>query len=78
MKTHADEIEQIKEILPLLPETALHEIRDFAFYLADREERRRALVARVLKAEQEPDTVTCRSAEEFMKAIESAEDDDQA
>ena len=73
MKTTTDEVEQIKVILSQLPESALHEVRDFAFYLADRERRRKALVERVLKAEQTPDTVECKSPEEFIQAIEQAE-----
>lgn len=78
MKTTTNEIDHIKEMLPALSETALHELRTFTDYLADRERRHRELVERVLKAEQNPDTVTCSSAEEFLQAIESAEDDDQA
>ncbi len=75
MKTAVSEIEHIKEMLPMLSETALHELRSFMDYLADRERRRSELVERVLKAEKEPDAVICTSAEEFIKAIENAEDD---
>lgn len=75
MNTATAEIEQIKEMLPMLSETALHELRTFTDYLADRERRRKELVVRVLKAEKEPDTVACNSAEEFIQAIENAEDD---
>ncbi|MBI4685801.1 MAG: hypothetical protein HY755_11475 [Nitrospirae bacterium] len=78
MSTTTKDIEHIKEMLPMLPEPALHELRTFMDYLADRERRRKKLVERVLKAEQNPDTVMCSSAEEFLQAIESAEDDDQA
>lgn len=78
MKTAVAEIKQIKDILSMLPESAVHEVRDFAAYLVDRERRRKKLVERVLKAEQNPDTVICSSAEEFLQAIESVEDDDQA
>lgn len=76
MKTAVDEINGLSEILSSLPDYALNEIRDFAFYLADRERRRKELVERVLKAEKEPDTVTCHSIDEFMQAIENSEDDD--
>ncbi len=75
METAIDEIELIKNILSRLPKSVLHEVRDFAAYLADRERRRKALVERVLKAEQEPDTVECKSPEEFIQAIEQAEID---
>jgi len=77
MNTAVNEIEHIKEILPMLPETALHELRAFTDYLADRERRRKALVERVLKAEQNPDVVECRTPEEFMQAIRNAPDDDE-
>ena len=76
MNSAIKEIEDIREILLNLPVETVREIRDFAFYLADRDARRKALVERVLKAEKEPDTVTCHSAEEFLQAIESADDDD--
>lgn len=75
METTIDEIELIKNILSGLPKSALHEVRDFVAYLADRERRRKALVERVLKAEKEPDTVKCTSPEEFIQAIEQAEID---
>jgi hypothetical protein len=75
METTIDEIELIKNILSSLPNSALHEVRDFAAYLADRERRRKALVARVLKAEQEPDTVICNSAEEALQAILNYQDE---
>lgn len=65
------EISNIDEMLRLLPEQALHEIRDFTSYLVDRERRRKELVVRVLKAEQNPDTVICNTVEEAMQAIMS-------
>lgn len=68
MKTSVNEIENIKEILSILPESALQEIRDFAFYLADREKRRKALEERVLKAETEP-PIRFASAEDAVKAV---------
>ena len=70
------EINDIREIIANLPVETVREIRDFAFYLADRDARRKALVERVLKAEKDPDTITCHSAEEFLQAIESADDND--
>jgi hypothetical protein len=77
MNTTVNEIDHIKEMLSMLPETALHELRTFVDYLADRERRRKELVERVLKAEQNPDTVGCRSSEEFIQAIYNAPDDDE-
>lgn len=77
MKPTVNEIDRIKEILPTLSETALHELRAFVDYLADRERRRRELVERVLKAEREPDVVECRTPEEFIQAILNTPDDDE-
>ncbi|MDI6756293.1 MAG: hypothetical protein QME78_18135 [Thermodesulfobacteriota bacterium] len=71
------EITNIDEMLKMLPKTALREVRDFAAYLLDRERRHKALVKRVLKAEQEPDMVECRTSEEFMHAILNAPEDDE-
>jgi hypothetical protein len=68
MGSTTKEIEDINQILPVLPEDAVREIRDFAFYLADRERRRKELVARVLKAEQEP-PVRFESVEDAVKAV---------
>lgn len=76
MNSTANEIEHIKEVLPLLPVTALHELRAFTDYLVDREKRRKALVERVLKAEQNPDVVECKTPEEFMQAILNTPDDE--
>lgn len=71
------EITNIDEMLKMLPKTALREVRDFTAYLLDRERRHKALVERVLKAEQEPDMVECRTPEEFMQAILNAPEDDE-
>jgi len=76
MNTAVRKIDDIKEILATLPESALYEVRDFAFYLADRERRRRELVERVRKAEENPDSVICNSVEEAMQAIYNTPDDD--
>lgn len=76
MNTEVNEIEHAKEVLPMLSETALHELRAFVDYLVDRERRRKELVERVQKAEQNPDVVECRSPEEFIQAILNAPDDD--
>lgn len=76
MKTAVNEVESIKEILSLLPDYAIKEVRDFAFYLADRERRRKGLVGRVLKAEEDHDSIICNSAEEAMQAIYNTPDDD--
>jgi len=75
MKT--TEINNIDDMLKMLPKTAVREVRDFAAYLLDRERRHKALVDRVLKTEQEPDMVECRTPEEFMQAILNAPEDDE-
>lgn len=54
----------------MLPETALHEVKDFVSYLIDREQRRKALEKRVLKAEKET-PMRFQSVEQAMKAIRS-------
>ena len=77
MKTATREIEHIKEMLPMLSMTALHELRTFTDYLADRERRRKSLVERIRKAEQHPDSVICNTVEEAMQAIYDAPDDDE-
>jgi predicted DNA-binding transcriptional regulator len=71
------EISEIGEMLKMLSETARQEVRDFTAYLLDRERRRKALVERVLKAEQNPDIVECKTPEEFIQAIIKAPDDDE-
>ena len=68
MNTATAEIEQIKEMLPMLSEASLHELRTFTDYLADRERRRRELEESVLKAEQET-PVRFKTVEDAMKAI---------
>lgn len=68
MNTTVDEIEHLKDILSQLPESAVREVRDFAAYLADRERRRKALVERVLQAEQEP-PIRFESVEDAVKAV---------
>lgn len=64
-------------MLKMLPETARKEVRDFTAYLLDRERRRKALVDRVLTAEQNPDFFECKNPEEFIQAILNAPDDDE-
>ena len=68
MNTATAEIEQIKEMLPMLSEAALHELRTFTDYLADRERRRKELEESVLKAEQET-PIRFKTVEDAMKAI---------
>lgn len=68
METGIKEIEDIKEILPNLPVETVREIRDFAYYLADRERRRKAFAEETLRAEQEP-PVRITSVAEAMAAI---------
>ena len=76
MEKTAANIDDVKELLPNLSDDALREVRDFAAYLLDRDRRRKVLVERVLKAEQNPDTTICHSPEEFMQAILNADDED--
>jgi len=71
------EISEIDEMLNILPETARQEVMGFAAYVLDRERRRKALVERVLKTEQNPDGVECKTPEEFMQAILNAPDDNE-
>jgi len=68
MNLTIEEVEQIKELLPILPETALHEVKDFIAYLIDREQRRKALEKRALKAEKET-PLRFHAVEQAMKAI---------
>jgi hypothetical protein len=74
MNTTINEIDYIKEMLSMLPETALPELRTFVDYLADRERRRKKLEKRVLKAEKEP-PVRFESIEDAVNAVfDEAED----
>jgi hypothetical protein len=68
MNTTVNEIDHIKDILSQLPKSAVHEVRDFAAYLADRERRRKKLEKRVLKAEKEP-PIGFESIEDAVKAV---------
>jgi hypothetical protein len=68
MNTTVNEIDHIKEMLSMLPETALHELRTFVDYLADRERRRKELEECVLKAEKEP-PIRFESVEDAVKAV---------
>jgi rubrerythrin len=74
IETTVNEIEYIKEMLPLLSETTLHELRTFMDYLADRERRHRELVERIRKAEKNPDSIICNSVDEAMQAIYNTPD----
>jgi hypothetical protein len=67
MKT-VNEIADINETLSVLSKSALREIRDFAFYLADREKRRKAFEKEVLNAEQET-PIRFKTVKDAMKAI---------
>ena len=68
MDTSTKEFEDIREILSGLPAETVREVRDFASYLADREERRKAFVAEVHRAEQET-PIRFKTAAEAMAAI---------
>lgn len=63
-----NEIEYIKEMLPKLAEPALIEVRDFIQYILEKQNRRKAFVERVLKAEKET-PIRFRSVKEAMQAI---------
>lgn len=67
MNTAIEEQKLIRELLPMLPDEALNEVKDFISYLIDRERRRKSLEKRVLKAEKE--TPVRLTAEQAMKAI---------
>jgi hypothetical protein len=68
------EIDRIKEMLNKLSESALAEVGDFVAFLLEKEKKRKALVERVSKAEQEP-SVTFESPEDAMQAILNATED---
>ena len=68
------EIDRIKEMLDKLSESALSEVGDFVAFLLGKEKKRKALVGRVRKAEQEP-SVTFESPEDAMQAILNAPED---
>ncbi|MBI5184920.1 MAG: hypothetical protein HZA01_04250 [Nitrospinae bacterium] len=69
-------IANIDNLLPQLPEKRLQEILDIVGYFLEKEKKHKAFVERVLKAEQENDSVICNSVEEAMQAIFNAPDDD--
>mgnify|MGYP001611965673 CR=1 FL=1 len=69
MKTAAHEIEHIKEMLPKLSKTALHELCTFANFLTEKEKKHKAFEQRLSKIEAESDTVTFDSVEDAMNAI---------
>jgi Mn-containing catalase len=70
------EISDIDEMLQKLSDERLQEVRDFVGYLIEREKKHQAFVERVLKAEQEHDSIICNSVEEAMQAILNAPDED--
>jgi Mn-containing catalase len=70
------EISEIGEMLLNLSDERLKEVRDFVGYLVEREKKHKAFVERVLKAEQEHDSIICNSVEQAMQAILNAPDDD--
>jgi len=74
MKSATEEIKHIEEILTSLPEDALLEVKDFAFYLSDRERRRKRLEKRVQAAEKEK-PIPFDSVADAVKAVfDEAED----
>ena len=70
------EISEIGEMLLNLSDERLKEVRDFVGYLVEREKKHKAFVERVLKAEQEHDSIICNSVEQARQAILNAPDDD--
>jgi len=74
MENTATEIDRIKEMINKLPESALAEVGDFVAFLLEKEKKRKALVERIRKAEQEP-SVTFESPEDAMQAILNAPED---
>ncbi len=74
MKTTASEIDQIREMLPMLTEPALQETRDFIQYLIEKQKKRKAFVDRVLKAEKET-PIRYNSVDDAVKAIFHEADD---
>jgi hypothetical protein len=69
MKNTATEIEHIKEMLPLLSEADIQELRDFAAYLIYKSKKRKAFEERLDKIESESDTVAFNTVDEAMDAI---------
>ena len=74
MKTAVNEIEHIKEMLPMLSQPYLHEARDFIRYLLEKQKKRKAFVDRVLTAEQET-PIRFESVEDAVKAVFDETDD---
>ncbi len=60
----------------MLSESAMHELRTFMDYLADRERRRKELAERIRKTEENPDSIICNSVAEAMQTIYNTPDDD--
>ena len=69
METTVNEMEQIKEMLPMLSLPALREAKDFIQYLLEKEKKHKAFEQRLQKIEEESDTVTFDSVEDAMDAI---------
>lgn len=74
MENTATRINNIREMLEKLPESALEEVNDFIAFLLEKERKRKAFVERILRAEKEP-TVKFDTPEEAMKAILNAPED---
>jgi hypothetical protein len=74
MGNTATKIDRIKEMINKLPESALAEVGDFVAFLLEKENKRKALVESVRKAEQEP-SVTFESPKDAMQAILNASED---
>jgi len=69
MKTAVNEIEHIKEMLPLLSETDIQELNDFVAYLVYKNKKRSAFEDRLDKIERESDTVAFDTVDEAMNVI---------
>lgn len=68
MDTATKEINDITQLIANLPVETVREIRDFAFYLADKEQRHKKFVEEVSAAEQEP-PIRFKSVKDAMAAI---------
>ena len=74
MVTTIAKIDNIKEMLAMLPEDALAEVSDFVAFLLEKGRRRKAFEERVLKAEKE-EPIKFETVEDAVKAVfDEAED----
>lgn len=67
-------IDEIKEMLEGLSEEGIQEVKDFIFFLKEKEAKKKAFEERILKIEAESDTATFNTAREAMEAIKNWSD----